>query len=169
MTETYAVRFEITPATLTEATRLLQATFLSRFRLLMAVFVVVGGVIALSGDPSLGVTIAGFAVLMLATTWMQFLDRWLFKTRARGFVGGIAEYVVDDVGAHYKNPLSSGTIPWSSLTKVMSNEKMIVFARDRVAVAYFPTTAFASAAERDAFLTFARAHVPTSAPKPTGT
>jgi hypothetical protein len=39
------------------------------------------------------------------------------------------------------------------------NDKSITFGRDRVLAAWLPTSAFATPADRDAFVAFARAHV----------
>ena len=159
MAETYTVRYEITPAAMTAAIRLHQAMFLARYRIVMVAIAIAGVVVAFAVDSSLGLTIAIVGVLLLAMTWMQFADRWLFGNRARGVVGGTCEYLVDDRGIHYQNPLGSGTLAWSALTKVSANDETIVLGRDRVMAAYIPTTAFASHAERESFLTFARAHV----------
>ncbi len=165
MTESFSFRYEITPSAVTDAARLHQSTFLARYRLVMVLIAAVGIVLATVVDLSTGMTVFLFGLAMLAATWMQFLDRWLFRNRARGVVGGTSEYVVDDEGIHYTNPLGSGVFAWSALTDVRANDKTIAFGRDRVLVAYVPTTAFASPAERDSFLGFARARVGQAAAK----
>lgn len=159
MTETYSVTYEIAPTTMTEAIRLHQAMFLARYRLGMVAIAITGVVVALFVDVSLGLTMAIFGLVLLAMTWMQFADRWLIGNRARGVVGGTCAYVVDDRGIHHQDPLGSGTLAWSALTKVSANDRTIVFSRERVMAAYLPTTAFASPAERESLLTFARARV----------
>jgi hypothetical protein len=157
--ETYTVRYQLTPAVMTDAFRLHQRTFLARYRVVMVCVLGVGIVLAAGGDRSTGTTFILFALAMLAMTWMPFLDRLLFRYRGRGFVGGAVEYAVDDAGIHYRTPLATGTIAWSALTQVFSNDRMVVFGRERALAAYVPTAAFASTAERESFLAFVRGHV----------
>jgi hypothetical protein len=159
VTESYTVKYEITPAAILDAVRLHQASFLARARALLAAIAVVGAVIALVGDPRIGLSVAIFGILMLGLTWVQVLDRWLVANRGRGVIGGTCEYVVDDRGLHYQHPLGSGDLPWSALTQIRADDKSIVFGRDRVLAAYIPMIAFSSPAERDAVLAFARERV----------
>ena len=159
MIETHTVSYVLTPSAMTDATRLHQSQFLARYRAVMVLVAVVGVVLAIVFDQSIGVTVAIFGLLLLAMTWMQFVDRRLARSRGRGFVGGEVEYVLDDAGIHYHVPVASGVIPWSALTKVRANDRSIVFSRERALVAWVPVTAFRSATERDAFLAFAQAHV----------
>lgn len=156
MSESYTVRYEITPAAMTEAVRLNQATFLARYRIVMVALAIAGVVIAFTVNSPLGLTIAILGVLLLAMTWMGFLDRWLYGNRGEGVVGGTCEFLIDDRGIHYQNPVGSGTLAWSALSSVRANDKTVVFGRDRVMVAYMPTTAFTSSVERDAVLAFSR-------------
>ena len=155
----YKVSYRLTSSAVADAGRLHVATFLARYRIVMAVLSFVGVMLFLGGIRSLGTTLAIFGFLLVATTWAGFLDRMLISSQARGVLGGTASYVADDEGLHYENPLGSGVVPWSGLTRVRSNDKTIVFSRDRVLAAYIPTDAFASAAERDSFIAFARAHI----------
>jgi hypothetical protein len=159
MTETYALRYEITASGMTDASRLQQSKFMEGYRIVMAIVIALGVVIAVGVDFSFGLNIVLLGALLLAMTWMEFLDRWLYRNRGRGIVGGTAEWTVDGEGIRYKGPLGSGILAWPALTHVRSNDKSIIFGRDRVLAAYIPTTAFASRAERDSFLEFARAHV----------
>lgn len=159
MTETYAVQWEITPGVISDAARLHQATFLARYRALMAGLAIVGLVLSVTVDWALGFTLALTAIILLAMTWAEFLDHWLYRIRGRGVLGGTSRVELGDDGIHYVHPLGSGVMAWSPLTDVRANGQSIVFSRDRVMAAYVPTSAFASPAERDAFLAFARSHV----------
>lgn len=164
MTETFTLRFAITPTAMTDAARLHQATFMLRYRIVAAVVMVVGVVVALAVDESVGLWLATFGFLLLATTWLQVLDRLLYRNRGRGVMGAIVEYVVDDGGILTTGPLGTRTLDWSALTDVRANSRTVIFGRDRVLAGYVPTSAFASAAERDAFVAFARARVGRLAP-----
>ena len=159
MTDSFTVRFQVTPSAVIDAVRLHQKTLMARLRAVLVIFVAAGGVIAMVVDLTLGLSIAFFGILLLALSWFQFLDRWLIGNRGRGIIGETCEYIADDQGLRYEHPLGSGVINWSALTDVRTNDKSIVFRRDRVMAAYLPTSAFATPAERDSFLAFARAHV----------
>jgi hypothetical protein len=158
-TERYTVRFRVTPDLMLRAMRLHQTIFMQRFRAVLAVAAIVGVAIAIGINVQLGVTIAVFAGLILATTWVQFVDRWLLGNRGRGYVGEMLTYDADDRGLHYDGPLGSGTLAWSGLTAVRADDQTIAFGRDRVLAAYIPTSAFASPVECEAFLEFARARI----------
>jgi hypothetical protein len=159
VTESYNLRYVITPSALQDAAQLYSSALVGRIRGVLALMAVVGVLIALAGDLQIGLSVGIFGMLMLGLTWIRFMDRWLYANRGRGVMGETCEYVVDDRGIHYQHPLGSGDLPWSALTDVQSNEKSILFKRDRVLAAYVPTIAFSSQAEREAFLEFARAHV----------
>ncbi len=159
VTETYTVTYEITPTAVSDAIRLHQTTLLARYRGVMVLIAVAGIALAVAVDPTLGFTLTLFGILLLAMTWMSFIDRWLNRNRGRGVIGGTCKIELDDQGIHYEHPLGSGVVAWSALTHIRANDKSIVFGRDRVMAAYIPTSAFASPAERDSFLAFARARV----------
>jgi hypothetical protein len=156
--ETYTIRYVVTPSAVSDAIRLQQQSLIARFRIVSIAITVVGALLVVVGI-QYGLTIAIVGAVLLASTWMQFVDRWLYKVRGRGVIGNAVEYVVDDSGIRYQTALGSGVLNWPALTRVLANDKSIVLARDRVIAAYVPTNAFGSPAERDAFLAFARAHV----------
>jgi hypothetical protein len=158
-TERYTVTFRVTPELMLRALRLHQAVFFQRLRAVLSVVAILGVAIAVGVNVQVGVTIAVIAGLILATTWVQFFDRWLLSKSGRGYVGEMLTYDADDRGLHYDGPLGSGTLAWSALTAVRADDQTIAFGRDRVLAAYIPVSAFASAAEHDAFLAFASAHI----------
>ncbi|MEI8334898.1 MAG: YcxB family protein [Chloroflexota bacterium] len=162
MSETYTVTYEITAAAMADAARLLQAAFAARYRVAMVVVAVTGVVVAVAVSPLVGVPITVVGIVLLLT-WEQITDRWLYRRAARGIIGSTCVCVADDEGLHVQDPLGSSVIAWPALTQVRSNDKTVVFVRDRVLTAYVPTAAFTSLAERDSFLTFARARVGTVA------
>jgi len=162
----FRVTYEITPTAMTDASRLYLAPFLARYRIVMGLVSLAGLVVAVIFDAALGLTMAIFGLLMLAMTRMEFLDRWLVANRGRGMVGGTNDYVLDDVGIHHTSATGSGLFDWSGFTTIRSNDRSITLGRDRILVAYIPTSAFASLTERDAVLAFARKHVPGSTEGP---
>lgn len=159
MAERYLLKYQLTPSAYQDAIRLHQATALARLRVMMILGVVIGLVLVFTVDRTVGLVVTLVNILLLASTWIQFVDRWLIARTARGVFGATCEFVVDDRGIHYEHPLGNGHLPWSALTLVRANDKSIVFRRDRVMAAYIPTIAFASQAERESFLVFARSRV----------
>jgi hypothetical protein len=158
------VRFTITPDVVLDARRAWLPGLYAGYRIVMGVVVLIGLVLGtIGGDWSVGLPVVLFGLLMLLWTWFRGFDRWLMRTQSRGIIGGTMAYALDDAGIHYSNPMSGGLIRWSGLTRVRATDKVIALGRDRVLVAYVPTSAFRSAADREAFLAFARAHVGSSA------
>lgn len=159
MPESFRLEYTIEPSTLIDATRLQQSEFLARYRVITAAVGLGGVLVAVLYDPVNGLAIVAGAVALLVLTWTHAADRWLARYRGRSIIGSQTVYVVDDVGIHYEHPLGSGLLPWSALTTVRANDQTVVLSRDRVLAAYVPTSSFASAAEREAFIAFARAHI----------
>ncbi len=155
----YRVAYTLTPDALADASRLHQASFFARYRIAMGVIAGIGVIAAMAGYRSLGIGMVVFGLILLGLTWTRFIDRILLSRQGRSVFGGSAAFVADDQGLHYEHPLGSGVIPWSGLTHVRSDDRAIVFARDRVLAAYIPATAFATPKERDSFVRFARGRV----------
>lgn len=157
----YRLQYTVTAAAYTDAARLHQSVMLRRYRIVAAGIAVVGLAVAFIVDASTGLPIAIFGGLLLATTWMEFVDRWLIGARGRSLIGSTTTYDIDDAGIHYRSQLGTGLIAWSALTVVRSSEKVVVLSRDRVMAAYIPATAFGSRAELETFVAYARSRLGT--------
>lgn len=155
----HTIRFEVTPSLIEEAFRLHQSTLIAGYRVLAVLVAAAGLVLAIAGRQSIGVGLAFARVLLLAATWARPLDRWLYSRDSRGLVGTTCQYDFDHQGVHYVTALGTGLLPWSSLTEIRANERVIVFRRDRYMAASAPTSAFASPVEWRDVLVFARARV----------
>jgi hypothetical protein len=155
----HSIRFEITPSFIDEAFRLHQSTVIAGYRVLAVLIAAAGVVLAVAGMQPIGVGLAFAGVLLLLTTWARPLDRWLYSRGNRGLVGTTCQYDFDDQGIQYATALGTGLLPWSSLTEIRANERVIVFRRDRYMAASAPTSAFASRAECTDFLVSARARL----------
>jgi hypothetical protein len=160
MISRFVISYEITADAALDAGRLAGAGFIRGFRIVFALVAVAGIPLAFLTSIGVGVGVATFGLIMLAFTYVRFIDRWFLNNRSRGIMGQRMEYVVDDDGIHYQHPMGSGLVPWSGLTHLRTDERTVVFARDRVVAAYVPTSAFGSDAERASFIAFARAHLP---------
>jgi len=108
-----------------------------------------------SGDP------LGFMFILagLAGFFAQrqpYVYRALARVRDRRLIGGRSVHVIDDEGIHTENPLGTWTTAWKEVTRVRSDERLVVFESGRDLAGYIPTSAFRSPAERDSLITFAR-------------
>jgi hypothetical protein len=159
MSDRFVIEYTITPDAMLDASRLYRATYLRIVLAIAAVLALVGVALTIAGAFGIGVWLAIFGVLTLLLARLPFVDRWILRMSARGLIGERMTYNVDEDGIHYDGPTSTGLMPWSSFTSVRADDKSIAFARDRVVPAYVPSSAFASPAERTAFLAFARSHI----------
>jgi YcxB-like protein len=104
----------------------------------------------------LGLFVLIFSALVLLTTRLDVLDRLFGRRRARSVLDQPIELNFDDDGIVWHGPQGTSHVPWSSLTEVRSNERTVIFVRDRLLVAYAPASAFANDAERADVIAFSR-------------
>lgn len=130
-------------------------TFLRVWALLLAA---VGVAATLAGLPILGLMLLGLGVL----AWVfqgDRVQRWLAGREVRSIVGGEIEVRLGDDGLRFRTPLGEGSAPWSAVTALRENERTVIFMRDRIAVAYIPSSAFRSAEQRAEIVAFVQRHV----------
>ncbi len=160
MIETYTARFILTPQVLADAVRLAQPR--SRLLLLTSLvgFAAIGVFeIVVNGVWWLGALALVFGVAMSFAVWTGAYQRWSFGRIMKGVAGETHEYTATGDGLHLSGPIGISTAVWSSLTEVRADERTVILMRGKVLACYVPASAFASAAERDAFVAFCRAHV----------
>lgn len=156
---THVIRYEITAQGAIDASRTAQARLLTGYRLACLVAIGVGGILAATVGLQLGLTIAVIAFLLLATTATTALDRMLVRRNARSVLGGTTELALDAEGITFTTPLSSGRMPWSSLTTVRASDTSIVWMRDRLFLAWAPTTAVGAPEDVAAVVAFSRERI----------
>lgn len=106
---------------------------------------------------ALGFGLIGLVFLFSGST--EVVDRWRVRRGARSIVGSTPSYVFDDTGIRSNTFEGSGRIPWTEITDMRQNERVLVVKRDRLAVVWIPKRAFASAAEAAEVEDFIRGHV----------
>lgn len=117
--------------------------------------IIVGLVLALAGYV-LGYLAVIVGVLFLFVSQVAPFQRWLV-TRYRGeMLGQPVTVDVDDVELRYTSPLTSATVPWTTITDVRASDRSVAFLRGRSPVGYLPAEAFVSDADRLAFVEYAR-------------
>jgi hypothetical protein len=161
-TPLYVISFTITSTTALDAARLFSARFFARYVAVLLVVLVAGLAIAALGNPEVGVWLSLLSLFLLATARLPPLERWMLGFQMRSVIGGESELFISEEGLHYRNPIVSGDIAWSALTEVRENEKTVVFMRDRLLAAYAPSSAFATPAQREEAVAFARSKIATA-------
>lgn len=156
----YSVKFTITVDDLVGYLRLQQTTLNRIGTGLGLVSLALGAVFAIFDSDlvaALGFGAIGLVFLFSGST--EVVDRWRVRRGARSIVGSTASYLFDDVGIKSDKFEGSGRIPWTDITDMRHNDRVLVVKRDRVAVAWVPKRAFASTAEAAEVEDFIRGHV----------
>jgi hypothetical protein len=137
-----------------------------------AVLCLVGVTLIVTGvDPLTGVVALVAGLLTVGAAQTRYFDRWRVRRGARRIVGTRASFEIGDEGLLAETATITGRVPWSSVTALRANERILVFMRDRLPVAWIPTRAFASEADLSATTQFIREHITGAgaAPRPTST
>jgi hypothetical protein len=139
------------------ATRLLQRNF-NRFGTAAGVIALALGLTTavIFGDVVAGLLaiVAGAGALLVAST--PLFDRWRAARLTRSVVGDEVGFIIDAEGISGTMVTGTSRVSWSAVTEIRSDERVIVVMRDRIPIAWMPTSAFASRAEREAVLAFMR-------------
>lgn len=155
----HVIRYEITAQAVVQANRAAQARLLTRYRVACLAAIPIGIILAVAVEPAIGLTVAIVAILSLATTYAAPLERLIIQRSARSVIGGTTALGLDDEGIAYHTPISTGSIPWSSLTEVRASDTTVVWHRDRILVAWAPTSAIGDRAAVASVVAFSRARM----------
>ena len=154
----YRIQYEMTAETAVAAMKLAHT---STFRLVwIAAFVALAvGVVCLLVDFVFGAVI--MVSLGAATALVGFnpVQHWLARREGRGVMGDVHEIRLGEDSLHYETPIGTGLIPWSSITDIRENDRIVLFMRDRVPLAYVPGSAFETPAQRGEFVGYARERI----------
>ncbi len=140
------------------AGKFLQVRVLRTYYLVFGAGLAIGAVVSLVNLFG-GLFILFFSALMLVTQRVDVLDRLLGRRRARTVLDQPIELEISDDGLLWQGPQGTSHVPWSSMTEVRSNERTVVFVRDRLLLAYAPAASFASAAEQAEVIAFSRERI----------
>jgi hypothetical protein len=87
------------------------------------------------------------------------LDRRMAAHETRSFLGMPVTMEIGDEGVETTSATGSSSLPWTALTHVVADERVIVLMRDRVSMAWLPASVFASPVDRHAALAFMRGRI----------
>jgi hypothetical protein len=128
-------------------------------QLVTGIIILLIGVALAVGGASYGWFMALVAALVLAVAHTGPGQRWLITRNSRSLLGRRIEVTVGPDTLRFAGDLATTEVRWSSLTAVLSNERTVVFMRDRVFLGYLPASAFASAADQAEFVRLAQERV----------
>lgn len=156
----YHLAFEITVDGFTDWMRWRQRRAMAVSAAIALALIALNGLSLWLGTPlEFAVLFSIPAVLLLIATQTPYLDRWRIRRQARSLLGSIAKF---DIGPDGIDAVMVGTtsrVPWSSLTEVQDNGRVVVVARDRLPVLWISAAAFPSEEERTAIVAFMRSQI----------
>lgn len=115
--------------------------------------------VLVTGEIAAGVLAIVGGVVGLVVFGLGVMERLTARAEMRSFAGMPVTFEFTEEGVSTVGGTGASSMPWSALTHVEANGRVIVLMRDRVAMAWLPTSAFASAAECQAALDFMRARI----------
>lgn len=122
---------------------------------LLAVVVGIAIAIVLTNLIVFGAVLAIIGVITLVVSGDP-IQRWLLQREGRSVLGGFTDIHLTDEGITSRTPLGEGSIPWAAVTAVRESERIVVFMRDRIPIAYIPDSSFESPARRAEIMAYAR-------------
>jgi hypothetical protein len=130
----------------------------NRFDLVLDVAAIVGGLVLIAlGQVAIGLFLVLAAIAFRVLT--RKVQKLVIARQARSLLGRRTQVTVDDEAVRFAGELGSTEVPWSSLTDVRSDDRTVIFVRDRLLAGYLPATAFASPEEQATFVRAAAGRV----------
>lgn len=155
---TYVIRYTLTFGAALEAGRFFQAR-LYRWYLLAAGAGLLAGAVVSVYYPPVGLAIVGACAALVLMAKFAVMDRVFGRRQLRGLIGRTVELALRDGGIAWEGPLSSGHIPWTSITEVRTSRRTVLFVGDRLLLAYAPADAFATPGEQAEVIAYARRQI----------
>jgi hypothetical protein len=103
-------------------------------------------------------SLVGFVLIAIAAGALvsrRPIHRWAFGRQYRSMLGKRARVTVGDDALLFASEVGSSEVPWSAITAVRSNDRTVIFLRDRLLAGYIPAASFASKAEQADLVHFA--------------
>jgi hypothetical protein len=159
-TPTYRVSFTVTVDDVVAYLRLAQRT-LNLIGAVLGLFGIVVGIVSglALADAVTGVWLVVLGLVIFAGATTEFLDRWRARRVARSILGTESIFTFDETGIAAQTVTGSGRVPWSAVTELKKNDRLMLIRRDRLMVAWIPTRAFGSAEEQTAVEALIRNHI----------
>lgn len=154
----YVIRYIQTFDEAIEAGRFFHARLLRWYYAVLGAGLLVGVLIALTNLP-LGLPIVFACGTLILMMRFAVAERLTGRRQARSVLDRPFELALGDVGISCNGPMGTGQIPWTAITEVRANARMVLFVRDRLLVAYAPASAFALAEARAGVIAYSRRQI----------
>ena len=122
--------------------------------------VAVGAVLAIAGAV-IGYFFVILGLIFLFVSQVAPFQRWRVTHYRRALLNQPVTVDIDDEALRFTTPLMTSAVPWSTLTELRTSDRSVVFLREKSPITYLPTAAFATPADREAFVEYARARIRT--------
>jgi hypothetical protein len=126
-----------------EAGRFFQARLYQWYVVALGLGVFAGAILMVNGV-SFGLTILLFCAALLLMARFAVMDRLFGRRRIKSLIGRKVELVLSDDGIAWTGPISTGQMPWASVTEVRANDKTVLWIGDRLLLAHAPARSFAT-------------------------
>jgi len=104
-------------------------------------------------------TIGACVLLVLGSLLLAPLTRWFVRRQYRSLEGQQSSATIDEWGLHYESALGRQDVPWTGLTDVFEEGRVVLFQYDTLPVAYLPRSAFVTVNQEEDALAFARERI----------
>jgi hypothetical protein len=138
-----------------EACRFFQPSLYQWYLLGLGLGVLCGAILVLYGL-WFGLAIALFCAALLVMARLAVMDRLVARRRVKSLIGRRVELALDDDGIAWNGPISTGQMPWASVTEVRANVKTVLWIGDRLLLAFAPAQCFATPDQRDEAIAYSR-------------
>jgi hypothetical protein len=155
----FRLDFVITQQHMVDFLRIMQKN-INRIGTVAGVVLILAGLyFVITGAPGVGIFEIVIGVLMILSAQTRYMDALRARLMARAVIGTRAELDVSERGIDIRNAGASSSVDWSRITGLRVSDEIIVLVRDRRAITWMPTSAFASPADRQRALAYLRARV----------
>jgi len=156
----HSISFTISVDDVVAYLRLLQRRLNTIGVILGIVIMGIGSVLAvITNDASTGVWTFAIGALFVVLAGTEFLDRWRVKRSARSLIQSKASFSFTDAGIDADTVSGSGHVPWSNVTALKRDQRVMIVMGGRVPVCWIPARAFATAADADALAEYIETHL----------
>ena len=164
----FRITFNITPDTLADAGRLYQpwpyrvTAALGIAFLLIGLLMVAGVLYAAdrtANYPGPAIFFVLLGILFLTPLIWRAPIRWLNAWYARGVIGKPMTLLLQEDGIAAETPITTAFIPWSSITGIRWNERVVIGLSDRLLVWYAPTAALGTPERQAEIIALVQRHI----------
>lgn len=155
---THVIRYVVSFDGALDAGRLFQARFYRWYVVALIVGLLAGVAVVLSGR-GFGLSIVLTCATLLLMAHFAVMDRMFGRRKLKSLIGGTTELVLSNEGIAWTGPLSSGHMPWMSITEVRANRRTVLFVGDRLLLAYAPAASFVTSAAQAEVVAYSRRQV----------